>query len=381
MSLPDTMLALRLNNVSSGMRMEAIPIPEISSSEVLIKVSVAGLTPGVVKLSRAGRGKVPTTVGHIAAGTIAAVGQDVSGLAVGDRVRLHPMLSCETCVQCVAGQDQMCEAAAIMGFARFGDESAQYDRFHNGTVAEYVRAPARLVDRVPESIPLQVAAKVHDAATASHALKLARLKKGSVIVLTAPTGAMGTLTLRLAHLYPIKKIILVGRSRERLTAVQSLTSVPTEVFVMDTENSPLNNGDSAPGHPSHPSLDALALKLAALAPEGIDAFIDYLPSNNMLSLILPALRVGGTLVHIGGSPQVLPISLSLMVLKCWTMVGTRANCRADAEECLEWLDKGLLKIDDLITHRFNMNEVEQALESLESRSAPMWLSVINVACE
>lgn len=360
------MEALRAQSPTSGFHIETVPIPTLGPNDVLIKVAVAGISPGVVRLTKMGKAHTPGTVGHEAAGTIAAVGEHVKDLAVGSRVRLHPTLSCGHCFNCVRDQENLCDDAALIGFARFGKPSALYDRYHDGTIAEYVRAPRQLIDQLPENVSLEVGAKVHDIATALRALKLAEIKHESTIVLTAASGTMGTLTLKIAHLFPIKKIVLVGRSRPRLEQIRKLSSVPTELLITE-EAGP----DNAPAQ-------ALVPQLLALAPEGIDVIIDYLPSGDTLPRILPALRTSGTLVHMGGNTKPLPIPLILIMNSCWKLTGGRANTREDVVEVLKWLGEGKLEVEDLITHRFDFGEVHNMLDLLENRGEPVWLSVLHM---
>lgn len=363
------MQALRAHSRTSGLKLEETEIPKLGPSDVLIKVVSAGISPGTVKMFQAGKTRVPSTVGHEVAGTIESMGSDASGsgLKVGDRVRLHPNLACRACHHCDAGQDSTCERVALIGFSNFGIESELYDQYHNGGLAEFVRAPHYLVDKLPDCISFEVAAKVHDLATASRALKLADLRKTSTIILTAPTGAMGTLTLRLAAIYSVRHIILVGRSKERLEQVRSLTPVKTSVLALE------------PSDGLDPETANLVGELKTLASEGIDAIIDYFPAGNVLNRIAPALRTGGTLVHMGGNSAVLQMPLMVIMVNSWKVTGGRANTRLDVHECLEWLSTKQIDIEDLFTHKFKMSEIDQALDLLVTRKEPTWLSVVNMS--
>lgn len=363
------MQALRAHSRTSGLKLEETEIPKLGPSDVLIKVVSAGISPGIIKMIQAGKARLPSTAGHEVAGTIESMGSGASGseLKVGDRVRLHPTLACRSCLHCDAGQDSTCEKAALIGFSNFGVESELYDKYHNGGLAEFVRAPHYLVDKLPDCVSFEVAAKVHDLATASRALKLADLRKASTIVLTAPTGTMGALTLRLAAIYSVRHIILVGRSKERLEQVRSLTSVRTSVLALE------------PSDGFDPETANLVGELKTLAPEGIDAIIDYIPAGNALDKVVPALRTGGALVHMGGNVAVLQMPLMVIMVNGWKVTGGRANTRLDVHECLEWLSTKQIDIEDLFTHKFKLSEIDQALDLLVTRKEPAWLSVVNVS--
>lgn len=364
-----SMRAIRALDRTSGLKLEEVPTPQVGPQDVLIKVVAAGITPGILKMAKMGLCHLPTTVGHEGAGVVAAVGTEVplpDNFTVGSRVRFHATLSCRNCVHCESKRENMCQEYALQGFARFSPTSALYSEYHDGAMAEYVRVPYWTVDSLPDTVSFNVGAKVHDVATAFGALKMADLKTGSTVVLTAATGGMGTLTLRLAHLFPIDKIILVGRSQERLERVQKLTTVKTDIVALESAEKSADEG-------------RLASLLQSLAPKGIDALIDYIPDGDIITQILPALRVGGKFVHMAGNPTPLTgISLLAMMQKCWTTVGTRANTRSDALEILDLLAQGKIQVEDLITHKVSINEVDRMLELLQTRSEPSWLSVVNI---
>ncbi|KAB8213580.1 chaperonin 10-like protein [Aspergillus novoparasiticus] len=352
------MQALVAQDQQQRLSIQNVDLPEPGADDVIVKVVAAGITPGVLKMIKAGRSYLPSTVGHEAAGVVAAVGSNVTGVSTGDRVRLHPILSSRECQYCLQGQDNLCDSASIMGFASFTPKKALYNNYHNGTVAEFVRAPYWLVDPLPPSVTFEVGAKVHDLATAARAIKLARLPGNATIIITAPTGALGALSLRLADKFGIGKIILVGRSRERMESVRLLTSVPTEVLVVSSEKYGNQN---------------IVTELVALAPDGIDAIIDYLPSGNLISQLLPALSPAGELVHYGGNPNTIQIPLVEVMAKCWTIIGARAHTREDARDCLQWLGNRDVVIDDLITHRSKTSQIDRMLQPMDTREEPMLL--------
>jgi threonine dehydrogenase-like Zn-dependent dehydrogenase len=380
------MLALHAQDASSGLELKQLPVPSLGPEDVLIKVYSAGITPGVMKLLKMGQSAVPTTVGHEAAGVVEALGENVKdGLTVGDRVRLHPILSCGECHQCQLGFDSMCDEAAQIGFAKFGEKTGLYAQYHDGALAEYVRVPRKFVDRLPDNVSFDIGAKLHDAATALRVLKLAEITKpNSAIILTAPTGTMGTVTLKLAKFFPnIKKIILVGRSKERLESVQHLTEVETVAFPISapSQDSKSSSGPPAGTAPGPPQPSPIVRQLRELAPEGISAIIDYVPAGPTLSQILPALATRGTIVHMGGSPAPLQIPLVFIMSKAWRLVGNRAHTRDDAQKVLDWLQSDQLVMSDLITHRFSLKEAHRAIEAIETRDEHVWMSIIEVIPE
>lgn len=368
LEFPVKMLAARAHEGSTELFLETIPIPILGPEDVLIKVASAGLAPGVFSNLSAGRlTHLPTTVGHEIAGTIAKIGSAVTAAVVGDRVRVHPNLSCQKCRYCLSDREQMCAEAAIIGFIGFGKgRMPQYEKYHDGGLAEYIKVPYWLVDKISPNIKFDVAAKVQDLASAARALKCAQLELGSTIIITAATGSMGASTLKLAEFFPVARIILVARSAQRLKEAQKLTKLPTQIVALE------DLGD-------WPATKGLARKLTELAPKGVDAIIDFMPSSAGADIwqVIHGLATGGVLVHMGGNGSVLPLPIVALMANCWRIIGTRGNTRSDAKLVLDLLEDGSLNVDDLISHRFALRDVKQAVSTLQNRFPPMWMGVVH----
>lgn len=354
------MLAARVHRDSTAVTLEKIETPQPGPDEVLIKVAAAGLAPGMTTLLALGAFKhLPTTLGHEAAGTIVAVGANVPGLAAGERVRVHPNLTCRSCVYCRTDREQMCAQQAMIGHAGFGSGPMPlYERYHDGGLAEYIRVPYWLVDPIPAQVSLDVAAKVHDLANAVRALKTAGPLFGGTVVITAATGTMGTATIKLAHLFGASRLLLVGRSAERLEAVRHLSAIPTETVAMEEETD-------------------LTGRLRQLAPTGVEAVIDYLPTGPGIWQATAALATGGTLVHMGGNFIPPPIPIGVIMANCWRIIGTRCCTRTDALQVLDLLAAGTLNVNELITHHFPLAEIGRAIEVMQDRSEPIWMGVVH----
>ncbi|WP_194892709.1 alcohol dehydrogenase catalytic domain-containing protein [Catenulispora pinisilvae] len=363
-----TMLAVRAHRGSNTLTLERIPVPQPGPHDVVVQVAAAGLAPGMMRLLEKGSFKhLPTTVGHEAAGTVWAVGERVSDVSVGDRVRVHPNLNCRDCVYCRSDRDMMCAQQAMLGHAAFGNQvTPLYDEYHDGGLAEYVRVPHWLIDRLPDGVGFDVAAKVHDVANAVRALKCADLPSAATVIVTAATGTMGTATIKLAAAHGIANLIVVGRDGDRTRAVVRLAgSVPTSVVALDE----LPADWSATG--------GLTRRLRELAPEGAHAVIDYVPGGPTTEQAMGAMATGGTLVHMGSNSTPLSLPPAAMMARCWRFVGTRACTRNDAREVLSMLGSGVLTADELISHRFPLADALKAVDAMQNRTEPIWMAVVN----
>ncbi len=362
------MLAARAHAGSSEVVLEYVQVPDPGPEEVLVRVAAAGLAPGMMTLLAIGAFRhLPTTLGHEAAGTIAAIGSAVPGWTEGARVRVHANLNCRACRYCTTDRDQMCAQQAMIGHAAFGHVPMPlYERYHNGALAEYLLVPHWLLDPLPGNVSFDVGAKVHDLANAVRALKCAQLPLGATLVVTAATGNMGTATVKLAAGFGVSRLILVARSRARLEDVRRLaTPLPTDVVALEELGE------------SWTQEHALTQALRALAPDGADAVIDFIPDGPATWQAMAAMATGGTLVHMGANGSLPPVPATAIMARCWRFVGTRACTRADARQVLDLLGRGALTAEELISHRFPLKEADHAIMALTQRAEPIWMAVVN----
>jgi len=366
--MSDTMRAARVDRGSSTLELVTLPVPAPGPVDVLVKVVSAGLAPGMMALlARGAFTHLPTTLGHEAAGTVAAVGAEVPDVAVGTRVRVHPNLTCGRCNFCRTDREMMCTQQAMIGHASFGQGPMPlYEAYHDGGLAEYLRIPYWLIDPLPDTVSFDVGAKVHDLANAVRALKCADLALGSTLVVTAATGTTGTATVKLAAHFGVARLVLVGRRADRLAPVAALAGdVPTDVVA--TEDLPAGWGED----------HGLTRALRAVAPGGADAVLDYVPEGDAGAQAMAALSTGGRFVHMGANSSPLPFPMIAMMVNCWRFVGTRANTRSDVQDVLNLLGSGTLRVDDLITHRFALSDIDRAVDTMQRREEPIWMAVVN----
>ena len=140
-----------------------LPLPAQEPAELLDEVAACGLCGTDIHLAVDGDipvSRSPITLGHEAAGTIAAVGEAVFGYKAGDRVALFPSATCGRCRFCLAGRESLCEVSQVYGMSR------------DGSLAQFVVAPEWTLVSIPDAVPFDIAAVVTDGvATPFHALR------------------------------------------------------------------------------------------------------------------------------------------------------------------------------------------------------------------
>src|SRR2546425_4663468 len=188
------------------LRVEPVAVPKLQSGDILVRVQVA-LTCGTdVKVFRRGyhaRMIVPPAVfGHELAGDVVALGPEVTGFTKGQRVVAANSAPCEVCYFCRRGQQNLCEDIL----------------FNNGAYAEYIRIPARIVERntyvIPEHVSYQDAALVEPLACVLRGLEETGIRPGDSVAIIG-LGPIGLMFVRLAKVYGAR-VIAIGRRKTQL---------------------------------------------------------------------------------------------------------------------------------------------------------------------
>src|SRR5579875_1052303 len=146
MSLPETMLALVKPFAAPGMEMREVPVPSFGPTDVLVAVetaSVCGTDLHIFHWDEWAQNRIqpPYIPGHEFCGTVAAVGEAVRDIKIGDFVSAEMHVACGHCVQCRSGQAHVCQLVKILGVDA------------DGAFADYVRIPASNIWRLDPSIP------------------------------------------------------------------------------------------------------------------------------------------------------------------------------------------------------------------------------------
>jgi acryloyl-coenzyme A reductase len=160
--------------------------PRPKPGEVLVEASACGIC-GHDQADRRGLTRIPlpAILGHEIAGTVAELGEGVSGWSVGQRVAASPFITCGACRACRSGRDQFCPER----------------RFLYGGFAELIAVPASCLVQVPDSVDFCQASVVGCAlSTVLHALRRGGdVRPGDSVVVTGASGGLGTLALQVVR--------------------------------------------------------------------------------------------------------------------------------------------------------------------------------------
>ena len=195
----------------ADLRVEDIPVPDaLDEEEVLVRVAACGICGSDIgRVMVTGTYAFPTVPGHEFAGTVERVGAGVTTLAPGDRAAIAPLMPCFDCPECEAGRYSLCDDYDFLGSRS------------DGAFAEYVKAPARNVLKVPEGVSLEVAAAIEPAAIILHGIHKVDLGLGDAVAVIG-CGALGTFALQFAKLSGAQPLIAVDIDPAKLDLAREL---------------------------------------------------------------------------------------------------------------------------------------------------------------
>src|SRR3990170_7483370 len=194
----------------NDIRIEEVSVPVPEQGEVLVRVGACGICGTDLKIvAGVYEGSWPPALpfiqGHEWAGAVAALGEGVTGLQVGDRVAAENHKGCGACANCRRGRYNLCEVARTKGKAY-----KLYGHSAPGAFADYAARPAGLLHKLPDAVSFEESTIVNQGAFGLHAIRRCRIEPGDTVAVIGP-GLVGLITLQLAKAVGAIRVIVVGR--------------------------------------------------------------------------------------------------------------------------------------------------------------------------
>lgn len=350
-----------LREKGGALCVETVEFDDPRAQEVLVKVAAASLCHSDLIAVGSRFTQAPMIIGHEASGTVEAVGSGVTGLRVGDRVIFSFIPSCHHCHACDRGMFVDCERGpGFDGLSLEGDTHArtrdgldvrQMTRL--GVFSERVVVHQDSTVRIPDDTDLRIAALVSCGFTtgAGAAIHAADTQVGETVVVVG-TGGVGTAAIQGA--------VAAGAGR---------------IFAVDVHAAKL---DSARAFGATDVLDAREVDwaaeiLAATGGYGADKALLCVGSGTeeQIADLVKAIRPGGTAVLVGATmaAQSLGVHPSEISSKHKTLTGSLYggdNPRADQLHFLDLHRAGRLKLEEMITKTYTLDQVQEALDDLKA---------------
>ncbi|PYE44907.1 L-gulonate 5-dehydrogenase [Rhizobium sp. PP-F2F-G20b] len=307
------------------------PVPLPGPGEVAIQVRRAGICGSDMHILHGSNpfAVYPRVIGHEFAGVIAALGEGVSSLAIGEHVVADPVISCGTCYPCRIGRSNVCANLQVIGVHRDG-----------GFRAVAIVPEANAV-KVSSKLGLDVAALAEPLAVAANVLWRTACTNEDVVLIYG-AGTVGITVLQMAKMKGARCII-ADIDADRLVRAREFGA---DVVINSREQS---------------VAEVVAPELGGLGPSIV------IDGAGIPSLLEEACRVAapaGRIGLLGFSPGPCNISQQEIVRKELTLVGSRLN-RRFIPEVIGWLEAGLLRPEAMITQTFDARDARAAFDLVE----------------
>jgi len=319
-----------------GLRLEDVPIPEVSQDEVLIKVHTTGICGTdlhIYEWDDWAKSTIPApmTVGHEFSGYIEAVGSNVSGFVEGELVGAEGHVICGSCRNCLAGRRHLCHQPRGLGVNV------------PGAFADYVVVPKTNVWRHVEDIDPEIAALFDPFGNAVHtALKFPVFGEDVLITGAGPIGLMATAVVRHAG---ARNVVVTDVNPYRLALAQTMGASR----VLD-----ISNGD----------LELVKKELGII--EGFDVALEMSGSPAAMADILANTIHGANIAMLGLPAEPYAIDWSVVIFNMLNIKGIYGREMYDTWYKMNVLIQSGLDISPVITHRFAAADYDAAFEAIKS---------------
>jgi L-iditol 2-dehydrogenase len=322
---------------------EDAPRPAPGRHQVLCRVravTICGTDPHIIQGHYPGfwPKEFPLIPGHEWCGDVVELGEGAAelGWRVGTRVAGTSHAPCGFCRKCIEGRYNICE-----NFGRDGLHE-QYGHNADGSYAEYVVHSVRSVFAVPDGISDEEAAMLDPTAIALHTVKRGAHKPGDTVVVVGP-GVMGLLVAECARALGAGRVVVVGRGA-RLARAAEL---------------------------GHETVDFTAGDPVAAVREltggfGAEVALECSGDAAALGQCAQMLRKGGRVAVIGIPLEDAKVPLQRIVLDEIDVVGVRATA-GEMPEAIALVAAGRIRLRELITHRFGLEEFPDAYRTFTER--------------
>lgn len=344
------------------LQIDEVDVPEPRPTDVLVEVKACGIVPNLGNVlnniatwfPHLSLPKLPAVFGLDAAGVVAAVGSQVYGVEVGQRVYVNPGRYCGGCRACRTGDPTSCSYYTFAGYFGFSPNSERiFEDYPYGGLGEYLTAPQYSLVTLPDSVPFETAGRWGYLGTGFRALRRAQAGPHSTLLVNGATGTLGLGVVLFALALGVREIYGTGRDRDLLAKVEALAPGRIRVHSLEDETSVADWVKCETGG------------------RGVDIVIDALGPGALQSSLLDAFRGlarGGVHVDIGAVAGDIPVNLHEVMDRNQSLVGSLWFTPFDGQEMADLAEVGAVDLSALEHERFSLEDVNTALAVFKNRN-------------
>ena len=305
---------------------------EPGKDEVLVEVRSCGICGTDVHIYHGGAGSAPVNppvvLGHEFAGIVVKAGKDVTNVKPGDHVTLDPNMYCGNCRPCKMGKKSNCEHLYALGVNT------------NGGFAEYCISPSAQCYKVNDEVDFDVAAMAEPLACVIHGIDRADIHVGENVMIVGG-GTIGLIMAQLAKLSGAARVIVSEPVIERHKYAEMI-------------------GADAVIDPVHEDISMRIREICGT--DGVDVVIDCVGKVQSSEQAFQAAGPGATVMFFGVPDVDAKMQLPLFDIykKELKIIGSIINPDTH-QRAVEMINSGRLKLKELITHVYDLEHLEDAI--------------------
>jgi L-iditol 2-dehydrogenase len=309
--------------------------PEIQDNEILMQIKRIGVCGSDIHVFHGMHPytSYPVVQGHEVSGLVVAVGKNVEGLSVGDKITFTPQVTCGECYPCRNDMYHICETLKVMGFQT------------DGASQEFFPLDADKVLKVPDHVSLDQAAMVEPVSVAVHALTRAEEDLAGKKVLVLGAGTIGNLVAQVAR--------ASGASAVMITDINDYKLERAKECGIDLVVNPRQE-------------DLTQAILRDFGPDRADLILECVGVQETITQAVENARKGTIIVVVGVFGEKPVVDLGLVQDRELSLVGTLMYQKRDYERAIELVAGDKLCLDRMITHRFPFEAYPEAYETIEA---------------
>ncbi|WP_419419076.1 L-threonine 3-dehydrogenase [Legionella sp. D16C41] len=319
-----------------GIWMQDVPIPEYGVNDVLIKIKKTAICGTDIHIYTwddwaEATIPVPMTVGHEFYGEIVALGREVTGLEIGQRVSGEGHITCGMCRNCRAGKRHLCRNTFGVGVNR------------PGCFGEYLALPATNVLALPDNITDEQASILDPFGNATHCA-LAFDVVGEDVLITG-AGPIGIMAVAIVKHIGARHVVITDVNDHRLELARKM-------------------GATRAVNIKYQTIDDVAKELGML--EGFDVGLEMSGNPIALNDMIKAMNNGGHIAMLGIPPQETAVDWNQVIFKGLTIKGIYGREMFETwYKMIAMLQSGL-DISPVITHQFHVDKYQDAFQIMAS---------------
>lgn len=323
-----------------------VEIPQPSPGQVLVKVKKIGVCGSDIHVFHGTHPftPYPVTQGHEVSGQIAALGNNVKGLSVGQRVTFEPQCFCGKCYPCTHGKYNLCENLKVMGFQT------------TGTASEYFAVDAAKVDVLPDGMTYNEGAMIEPLAVTVHAAKRFPDIEGAKVAILG-CGPIGILLAQSCKALGAAQVMITDISDYRLALAKR---IGVDVTV-NTKNRDFGEA-----------------MVEAFGPDKADVIYDCAGNDTTMGQAIKYARKGSTIILVAVFSKIAAVDLAVLNDHELDLNTTMMYRHEDYLDALRLVGEGRIQLKPLMSKHFAFADYQQAYEYIDANGEMTMKVIIDI---